>query len=85
MRRLLPRGYLFTVLGIAVGVAGLVALGAMAERISLHRGRRPLRSARSRWPARAWDGRGLHRGRLLRAAKIAEIARVPAWRPPSRR
>ena len=34
MRRLLPRGYLFTVLGIAVGVAGLVALGAMAERIS---------------------------------------------------
>src|SRR5229473_1522746 len=34
VRRLLPRGYLFTVLGIAVGVAGLVALGAMAERIT---------------------------------------------------
>ena len=34
IRRLLPRGYLFTVLGIAVGVAGLVALGAMAERIT---------------------------------------------------
>ncbi len=34
MRRLLPRGYLFTVLSIAVGVAGLVALGAMAERIT---------------------------------------------------
>jgi hypothetical protein len=34
LRALLPRGYLFTVLGIAVGVAGLVALGAMAERIS---------------------------------------------------
>ena len=30
----MPRGYLFTVLGIAVGVAGLVALGAMAERIT---------------------------------------------------
>ena len=27
------RGYLFTVLGIAIGVAGLVALGAMSERI----------------------------------------------------
>ena len=27
------RGYLFTILGIAIGVAGLVALGAMSERI----------------------------------------------------
>lgn len=27
------RGYLFTIVGIAVGVAGLVALGAMSERI----------------------------------------------------
>src|SRR3989449_10769683 len=27
------RGYLFTVVGIAIGVAGLVALGAMSERI----------------------------------------------------
>src|SRR5258705_9598222 len=26
-------GYLFTVIGIAIGVAGLVALGAMSERI----------------------------------------------------
>ena len=34
IRRLVARGYLFTVLGIAVGVAGLVALGAMAERIT---------------------------------------------------
>ena len=35
MVTLLPRlrGYLFTVIGIAVGVAGLVALGAMSERI----------------------------------------------------
>ncbi|MEK6529673.1 MAG: hypothetical protein AABZ48_02170, partial [candidate division NC10 bacterium] len=32
--RLIPRGYLFTVLGIAVGMAGLVALGGMAERIT---------------------------------------------------
>ena len=34
LRELLPRGYTFTVVGIAVGVAGLVALGAMAERIT---------------------------------------------------
>jgi hypothetical protein len=27
---MLPRGYVFTVVGIAVGVAGLVSLGAMA-------------------------------------------------------
>src|SRR5207249_9499196 len=27
------RGYLFTIAGIAIGVAGIVALGAMAERI----------------------------------------------------
>ena len=27
------RGYVFTIVGIAVGVAGLVALGAMSERI----------------------------------------------------
>src|SRR2546425_1818317 len=32
LRRAL-RGYLFTIAGIAIGVAGLVALGAMAERI----------------------------------------------------
>ena len=27
------RGYAFTIAGIAIGVAGIVALGAMAERI----------------------------------------------------
>ena len=32
LRRVL-RGYLFTIVGIAIGVAGIVALGAMAERI----------------------------------------------------
>jgi hypothetical protein len=31
--RLVIRRYAFTVVGIAIGVAGLVALGAMAERI----------------------------------------------------
>ena len=34
LREVLPRGYMFTVVGIAVGVAGLVSLGAMAERIT---------------------------------------------------
>jgi hypothetical protein len=33
-RRLLPRGYGFAIAGIAVGMAGLVALGALADRIS---------------------------------------------------
>src|SRR5216110_3302422 len=32
LRRAL-RGYVFTIAGIAIGVAGIVALGAMAERI----------------------------------------------------
>src|SRR5256712_8009359 len=32
LRRAL-RGYLFTIAGIAIGVAGVVALGAMSERI----------------------------------------------------
>ncbi len=32
LRRVL-RGYLFTIIGIAIGVAGIVTLGAMAERI----------------------------------------------------
>ena len=33
-RQFVPRGYVFTLLGIAIGVAGLVALGGMAERIT---------------------------------------------------
>ena len=83
MRRLLPRGYLFTVLGIAVGVAGLVALGAMAERISrfIEGGDRFVLGQISVAGEGMGMGAGFTAGGLLSAAKIAEIARVPA--PPA--
>ena len=79
MSRLLPRGYLFTVLGIAVGVAGLVALGAMAERISrfIEGGDRFVLGQISVAGEGMGMGAGFTAGGLLRAAKIAEIARVP--------
>jgi putative ABC transport system permease protein len=79
VRRLLPRGYLFTVLGIAVGVAGLVALGAMAERISrfIEGGDRFVLGQISVAGEGMGMGAGFTAGGLLRAAKIAEIARVP--------
>ena len=79
MRRLVPRGYLFTVLGIAVGVAGLVALGAMAERISrfIEGGDRFVLGQISVAGEGMGMGAGFTAGGLLRASKIAEIARVP--------
>jgi ABC-type antimicrobial peptide transport system permease subunit len=79
MRALLPRGYVFTVLGIAVGVAGLVALGAMAERISrfIEGGDRFVLGQISVAGEGMGMGAGFTAGGLLRAAKIAEIARVP--------
>jgi putative ABC transport system permease protein len=79
VRRLLPRGYLFTVLGIAVGVAGLVALGAMAERISrfIEGGDRFVLGQISVAGEGMGMGAGFTAGGLLRAARIAEIARVP--------
>lgn len=79
LRRLLPRGYLFTVLGIAVGVAGLVALGAMAERITrfIDGGDRFVLGQISVAGEGMGMGTGFTAGGLLRAAKIAQIARVP--------
>jgi ABC-type antimicrobial peptide transport system permease subunit len=79
MRRLLPRGYLFTVLGIAVGVAGLVALGAMAERITrfIDGGDRFVLGQISVAGEGMGMGAGFTAGGILRAAKMAEIARVP--------
>ncbi len=79
LRALLPRGYLFTVLGIAVGVAGLVALGAMAERISrfIEGGDRFVLGQISVAGEGLGMGAGFTAGGLLRAAKIAEIAGVP--------
>ncbi len=79
LRALLPRGYLFTVLGIAVGVAGLVALGAMAERITsfIEGGDRFVLGQISVAGEGMGMGTGFTAGGLLRAAKIGEIARVP--------
>lgn len=79
MRRLLPRGYLFTVLGIAVGVAGLVALGAMAERITrfIEGGDRFVLGQISVAGEGMGMGAGFTAGGLLRGTKIAEIERVP--------
>ncbi|HUM15442.1 MAG TPA: ABC transporter permease [Candidatus Nitrosotalea sp.] len=79
MRRFLPKNYLFTILGIAVGVAGLVALGAMAERITrfIDGGDRFVLGQISVAGEGMGMGTGFTAGGLLRAAKIEEIARVP--------
>lgn len=79
MRRLIPRGYLFTVVGIAIGVAGLVALGAMAERITrfIQGGDRFVTGQISVAGAGIGMGAGFTGGGLLSAARIAEIRQVP--------
>ena len=79
LRSLLPRGYLFTVLGIAVGVAGLVTLGAMAERINrfIEGGDRFVLGQISVAGEGMGMGAGFTAGGLLRASRIAEIAHVP--------
>jgi putative ABC transport system permease protein len=73
------RAYLFTVVGIAVGMAGLVSLGAMAERITrfIEGGDRFVLGQISVAGEGMGMGTGFTAGGLLRAAKIAEIARVP--------
>src|SRR3977135_2809902 len=82
VRRLLPRGYLFPVLGIAVGVAGLVALGAMAERITrfIDGGDRFVLGQISVAGEGMGMGTGFTPGRLLRASQIPGIARGPGVR-----
>jgi putative ABC transport system permease protein len=79
LRRLVPRGYLFTVVGIAVGLAGLVALGAMAERIGrfVEGGDRFARSHITVAGAGMGMGVGFTAGGLLPRARIAEVAEVP--------
>jgi len=79
MRRLLPRNYLFTILGIAVGVGGLVALGAMAERITrfIDGGDRFVLGQISVAGEGMGMGTGFTAGGLLRHSKIEQIARVP--------
>ncbi len=79
LRRVFPKGYGFTVLGIAVGMAGLVALGAMAERIGrfIDGGDRFVLGQISVAGEGMGMGAGFTAGGLLPAARIAEIARVP--------
>ena len=79
VRRLFPRGYLFTLVGIAVGVAGLLALGAMAERITrfIEGGDRFVLGQVSVAGEGMGMGAGFTAGGLLPRAKIQEIARVP--------
>src|ERR1700741_4281355 len=77
--RFLPKNYLFTILGIAVGVAGLVALGAMAERITrfIDGGDRFVLGQISIAGEGMGMGTGFTAGGLLPASRIAEIAVVP--------
>ena len=79
VREFLPRGYMFTVVGIAVGVAGLVSLGAMAERITrfIEGGDRFVLGQISVAGEGMGMGTGFTAGGLLSAAKIREIAAVP--------
>lgn len=78
-RSLIPRGYLFTLCGIAVGVAGLLALGAMAERITrfIEGGDRFVLGQISVAGEGIGMGTGFTAGGLLPRSKIQEIARVP--------
>ena len=77
--RLLPRGYLFTVLGIAVGMAGLVALGGMAERIPrfIEGGDRFVLGQISVAGQGLGMGAGFTGGGLLPREKLQEILAVP--------
>jgi putative ABC transport system permease protein len=81
MVTLLPtlRGYLFTVIGIAVGVAGLVALGAMSERIVrfIEGGDRFVLGQISVAGRGMGMGTGFTGGGLLPAALLRTIAGVP--------
>jgi putative ABC transport system permease protein len=73
------RGYAFTVAGIAIGVAGLVALGAMSERIVrfIEGGDRFVLGQISVAGRGMGMGAGFTAGGLLRAATIRAIAEVP--------
>ena len=73
------RGYLFTVIGIAVGVAGLVTLGAMSERIVrfIEGGDRFVLGQISVAGRGMGMGAGFTAGGLLPAARLREVAAVP--------
>ncbi len=73
------RGYGFTVAGIAIGVAGLVALGAMSERIVrfIEGGDRFVLGQISVAGRGLGMGAGFTAGGLLPAASVRAIAAVP--------
>ncbi len=73
------RSYAFTALGIAIGVAGLVALGAMSERIVrfIEGGDRFVLGQISVAGKGMGPGAGFTAGGLLPAATIRAIADVP--------
>ncbi len=81
VRRLLG-GYAFTVAGIAIGIAGLVALGAMSERIVrfIEGGDRFVLGQISVAGRGLGMGTGFTAGGLLPAKTIAAIAAVPGVR-----
>ncbi|HXH83554.1 MAG TPA: ABC transporter permease [Candidatus Tectomicrobia bacterium] len=78
VRRILA-GYAFTIAGIAIGVAGIVALGAMAERIVrfIEGGDRFVLGQISVAGRGMGMGAGFTAGGLLRAETLARIAAVP--------
>jgi len=73
------RGYAFTIAGIAIGVAGIVALGAMAERIVrfIEGGDRFVLGQISVAGRGMGMGTGFTAGGLLPASAIRAIAAVP--------
>ncbi len=73
------RGYLFTVVGIAIGVGGLVALGAMGERIVrfIEGGDRFVLGQISVAGRGMGMGTGFTAGGLLPFARLRAIAQVP--------
>ncbi|MBI4013215.1 MAG: ABC transporter permease [Candidatus Rokubacteria bacterium] len=79
LRRLWPRGYAFAIAGIAIGVAGLVALGAVAERISrfIEGGHRFVLGQISVAGVGIGTGAGFTAGGLLPRRTLEAIARVP--------
>ncbi len=73
------RGYAFTIAGIAIGVAGIVTLGAMAERIVrfIEGGDRFVLGQISVAGSGMGMGTGFTAGGLLPAASLRAIAEVP--------
>jgi hypothetical protein len=77
-----PRGYGFAITGIAVGMAGLVALGALADRIGrfIEGGHRFVLGQISVAGAGIGSGAGFTAGGLLRQETLDVVRKVPGVR-----